>query len=51
MDTLAKWLFPSNPRMVRHRKLQMLFCTLFMSVLACAVVGGVVFLLYMTGQR
>jgi hypothetical protein len=39
MDRLAKLIFPNNPKLVRHRKLQLLFFTIVLCVLACAVVG------------
>ena len=36
---LGKMLFPKNPRMVRYRKLQILFFTVFFAVLAAVLVG------------
>ena len=45
MDTLGKWLFPKNPKWVRHRKLQLVSFAIFFSVLACALVGVLVFFL------
>ena len=45
MYKLGKMLFPNNPRMVRYRKLRMLFVLIFLCLLACAVVGGLLFLL------
>lgn len=41
MYRLGKWLFPKNPRMVRYRKLQLLFFTIFLSLLAATLVGAV----------
>jgi hypothetical protein len=41
MYRLGKWLFPKNPRMVRYRKLQLLFFTIFLSLLAATMVGVV----------
>jgi len=45
MDRLAKLLFPSDPKMVRFRKLQTLYFAIFLSVVTCAAVGVVIFLL------
>ena len=45
MDWLARILYPHNPRLVRLRKLQLLFFTITLTVLACAVVGLLFYLL------
>ena len=45
MDRLAKLCFPHNPRLVRYRKLRVLFFAVVLSVAACAAVGVMVFLL------
>ncbi len=45
MEWLGKLLFPNNPRWVRYRKRQLLFFTIGLSLLACALVGLLVFLL------
>jgi hypothetical protein len=45
MDWLATLLFPKNPRLVRLRKLQLLFFTVMLSLLSCAVVGLLFYLL------
>jgi hypothetical protein len=45
MDWLTKLLFPKNPRMVRYRKLQVLFIVVPLIVVICAIVGGLIFLL------
>jgi len=45
MYQLGKWLFPKNPRMVRYRKLRILFFAIAFSVLACVCVGLIMFLL------
>jgi hypothetical protein len=47
MDWLARLFFPDNPRLVRHRKLQLLFFTIALCVLSCAAVG---LLFYLLGQ-
>ena len=39
MYKLGKLLFPKNPRMVRYRKLQLLFFMVFFSLLAAALVA------------
>ena len=46
MDTLAKWLFPRNPRMVRYRKLQIVFIAVLTGSLALIVFGLLLYLLY-----
>jgi hypothetical protein len=43
MERLGKLLFPKNPKMVRYRKLQILFIVIFLSVLCCALVGLLVY--------
>lgn len=48
---LGKILFPKNPRMVRYRKLQLLFFTVFLSVFAAAVVGVLYYLTYQLAGR
>ena len=45
MDRLARLLFPNHPKMVRFRKLQALWFTVFLSVGACVAVGAVIFFL------
>jgi hypothetical protein len=45
MDRLAKLLFPKHPKLVRFRKLQALWFTIFLSVAACAAVGLTLFYL------
>ena len=50
MYALGKWLFPKNPRMVRYRKLRILFFGIFFSVLACLLVGLVMILLNHTAH-
>jgi hypothetical protein len=45
MEWLAELLFPKNPRMVRLRKLQLLFFTVVLSLLACAFIGLILFLM------
>jgi hypothetical protein len=47
MDWLARLLYPNNPRLVRHRKLQLLLFTITLTVLSCAVVA---LLFYLLGQ-
>jgi hypothetical protein len=49
MQWLGKLLFPGNPRQVRDRKLQLLFFTMALIVLACAVVGLMFFLVSRPG--
>ena len=45
MDKLGKWLFPKNPKMVRFRKLQLLFFTIFLSICVCALVAVLFYLM------
>ena len=45
MEWLAKILFPKNPRLVRLRKMQLLLFTIVLTVLSCAVVGLLFYLL------
>ena len=51
MYALGKWLFPKNPRMVRYRKLRILFFAIFFGALACLLVGLMMFLLNRTGHQ
>jgi hypothetical protein len=44
VDRLAKFLFPRQPRMVRWRKMRLLFVGILLSLLSAAVVGALVFL-------
>lgn len=48
---LGKILFPKNPRMVRYRKLQLLFWTIFFSLLAALAVGSLFYLAYQFSGR
>ena len=43
MERLGKLLFPNDPRMVRYRKLRLLFITVFLGVLSCVLVGLLVY--------
>ena len=45
MDRLAQWLFPHNPKWVRYRKMQSLCFAVVLGLVACVVVGVVIFLL------
>jgi hypothetical protein len=45
MEWLAELLFPKNPRMVRLRKLQLLFFTIALSILSCVLIGLLLFLI------
>jgi hypothetical protein len=45
MEWLAKLLFPNNPKMVRHRKLQGLYIVVLFVGIICAMVGVMMFLL------
>ena len=45
MEWLGKLLFPKNPKMVRYRKLQVVFIAILFSVLCCALVGLAIFFL------
>jgi hypothetical protein len=45
LDKLSKWLFPNNPKMVRNRKLQVLFFTIVLTLLACVIVGLLLYLM------
>jgi hypothetical protein len=49
MQWLGKLFFPGNPKMVRYRKLQLLFFTIALIVLSCAVVGLLFYLLSKPG--
>ena len=51
MDRLTKLLFPKNPRMVRYRKLQVLYIAVFLTVAICAAVGVMIFLLNQMGVK
>ena len=42
---MGKLLFPKNPRMVRYRKLQILYIMVLLGVLCCAVVAGIMYLI------
>jgi len=48
---LGKWLFPKNPRMVRYRKLQLLFFTIVFSLLAAVVVALMFYAAYQATGR
>jgi hypothetical protein len=48
MKWLAQLLFPHDPKHVRSRKMQALCFAIFISLAACAAVGGVIFLLNST---
>jgi hypothetical protein len=39
MAKLGDFLFPKNPKRVQERKLRLLFFTIFLCVLSCALVG------------
>ena len=45
VDRLAKWLFPRQPRMVRYRKMRLLFAGIFLAFLSAAAVAGLFFIL------
>jgi len=45
MDRLGKLLFPHNPKMVRYRKVQLLFIITLCVLLCCAGVGAIVYFL------
>ena len=49
MEWLGKLFFPGNPKMVRYRKLRLLFFTITLVVLSCAVVGVMFYLLSKPG--
>jgi hypothetical protein len=49
MDRLGKLFFPKNPKMVRYRKMQLVFMAIFFSVLCCALVGLLIFFLSRSG--
>ena len=51
MDLLTNLLFPNNPKMVRFRKMQLLYITVFLIVAICAAVGVAIFLLNQTRVR
>jgi hypothetical protein len=44
-------MFPKQPRLVRERKLRMVLFTIFLMLAACALMGGMVYLLYKTGRK
>jgi len=39
MEALGKWLFPDHPRMVRYRKLRIVFFAIVLGALSCALIG------------
>ena len=45
MHKLAKLLFPNNPKWVRYRKLERLFFSIVLPLLACGAVGAIIFFL------
>jgi hypothetical protein len=45
MDRLGKLFFPRNPKMVRYRKMQVVYIAILFSVICCGMVGLLVFLL------
>ena len=49
MQWLGKLFFPGNPKRVRSRKLQLLFFTIVLIVLTCAVVGLLFYLVSRPG--
>jgi energy-coupling factor transporter transmembrane protein EcfT len=49
MEWLGKLLFPKNPKMVRYRKLQLVFIAIIFSVLCCALVGLLIYFLSRSG--
>jgi hypothetical protein len=49
MEWLGKLFFPGNPKQVRYRKLQLLFFTIALIVLACSVVGLMFYLVSRPG--
>jgi hypothetical protein len=49
MEWLGRLLFPTNPKMVRYRKVRLLLFTIFLSVLSCVLVGLLVFLMGRSG--
>ena len=48
MEKLGNFLFPKNPKRVQERKLQLLFFTIALCALTCALVG---LLFYLLNQR
>jgi hypothetical protein len=48
---LGKWLFPRNPRMVRYRKLRILFFAIAFSIAGCLVIGLMIYFLYRTDRK
>jgi hypothetical protein len=48
---LGKWLFPKNPRMVRYRKLRILFFAIGFCILGCFIIGLMIYLLYRAARR
>jgi hypothetical protein len=48
---LGKLLFPKNPRMVRYRKLRILFFALAFCVLGCMLIGLMIYLLYWLARK
>jgi hypothetical protein len=49
VDRLAKLLFPSDPRMVRYRKLRLFMVAVFLSLFCAALVGLLFYLAYKFG--
>lgn len=45
MHKLAKLLFPNNPKWVRYRKLERLFFSIVLTLLACGAVGAIIYYL------
>ena len=45
VDRLGKLLFPKNPKMVRYRKLQILYIMILLGVLACGAMALIIYLL------
>ena len=48
---LGKWLFPKNPRMVRYRKLRILFFAIAFCIAGCLFIGLMIYLLYRAGRK
>jgi len=48
---LAKWMFPKQPRLVRERKLRMVFFTIFLILASCVLMGLMIYVLYSTGRK
>jgi len=51
MDWLTKCLFPNNPRMVRYRKLEVMYIVLFLVLAVCATVGVMIFMISTESSR